>query len=292
MDGLGLRITDALANPILDDRRIDSMRELAEVLSVVGLDPRSGGGDMAFIGRAPIVQSPLPLATMAAVSLMAKAVSVADLWRFRGGTGQDLSVNLGQVLHRLCPFYDRKWELLNGYPPGNPADPNNPFMPTNMYPTRDGRRILLIEHLSGSQNQGACLLWVQRRPEGDRRGRPQMGRFCARGRDEPRRAAGNGCAQPEGISRGGARAVRRTHAVHRNREDCGQRPGAIPQSSKDTSERRARPGPRPHDCRVRLRAGVRLSRRRCPEHLASQRLRDGFQLLHRQCRHAVVHHGH
>jgi hypothetical protein len=46
---------------------------------------------------------------MAAVCLMAKAVSVADWWRFRRGTGQDLSVNLGQVLHRLCPFYDRKW---------------------------------------------------------------------------------------------------------------------------------------------------------------------------------------
>lgn len=144
MDGLGLRIIDALANPILDDRRIDPMRELAEVLSVVDLAPLSGGGEVAFIGRDPIVKSPLPLATMAAVSLMAKAVSVADLWRFRGGTGQDLSVNLGQVLHRLCPFYDRKWELLNGYPPGNPGDPTNPFMPTNMYPTRDGRRILLM----------------------------------------------------------------------------------------------------------------------------------------------------
>src|SRR5271168_675068 len=144
MSGLERRIIDALANPIFDDRRIDSMRELAEVLSVVGLDPFSGGGKIAFIGRDPIVKSPLPLATMAAVSLMAKAVSVADLWRFRGGTSQDLSVNLGQVLHRLCPFYDRKWELLNGYPPGNPADPTNPFMPWNMYPTRDGRRMLLM----------------------------------------------------------------------------------------------------------------------------------------------------
>jgi hypothetical protein len=113
MGELGRRITDALANPILDDRRVDPMRELTEVLGVVGLDPFSGGGEIAFIGRDPIVKSALPLATMAAVSLMAKAVSVADLWRFRGGTGQDLSVNLGQVLHGLCPFYDRKWELLN-----------------------------------------------------------------------------------------------------------------------------------------------------------------------------------
>jgi hypothetical protein len=53
-------------------------------------------------------------------------------------------VDLGQALHRLCPFYDRKWELLNGYAPGNPADPANPFMPTNIYPTRDGRRVLFM----------------------------------------------------------------------------------------------------------------------------------------------------
>jgi crotonobetainyl-CoA:carnitine CoA-transferase CaiB-like acyl-CoA transferase len=144
MGGLGRRIIDATSNQICDDRRVDPTRELAEVLGVVGLDRLSGGGKIAFIGGDPIVKSALPLATMAAVSLMAKAVSVADLWRFRGGVGQDLSVNLGQVLHRLCPFYDRKWELLNGYPPGNPADPTNPFMPTNMYTTRDGRRMLLM----------------------------------------------------------------------------------------------------------------------------------------------------
>ena len=87
---------------------------------------------MTFTGRDPIISSPLPFATMAAVALMAKAVSVATLWRFRGGQGQDLSINLGKALHRLCPFYDKKWELLNGYAPGNPADPKNPFMPTNI----------------------------------------------------------------------------------------------------------------------------------------------------------------
>ncbi len=80
MRELGRRIADALAKPIFDDRKIDPMRELAEVLGVVGLDPSSGGGEVAFIGRDPIVKSPLPLATMAAVGLMAKAVS-ASFWR-------------------------------------------------------------------------------------------------------------------------------------------------------------------------------------------------------------------
>jgi hypothetical protein len=138
------RIRAALASPISDDRTIDPLSELAAVLDGVGLDLGSAGGKITFSGRDPIVSSPLPLATMAAVGLMAKAVSVAEMWRFRGGAGQDLSLDLGMALRRLCPFNDRKWELLNGYPPGNPTDPTAPFMPTQMYPTRDGRRVLLM----------------------------------------------------------------------------------------------------------------------------------------------------
>jgi hypothetical protein len=75
---------------------------------------------------------------------MAKAVAMADLWRVRTGEAQDLSVDLRQVLHRLCPFYDKKWELLNGYAPGAPSDPANPFMPSHMYQTRDGRWMQLL----------------------------------------------------------------------------------------------------------------------------------------------------
>jgi crotonobetainyl-CoA:carnitine CoA-transferase CaiB-like acyl-CoA transferase len=141
---LSQRIRTALASPIRDDRTIDPLRELAAVLDGVGLDLGSAGGKVTFTGRDPIVSSPLPLATMAAVGLMAKAVSIAELWRFRGGAGQDLSLDLGMALRRLCPFNDRKWELLNGYAPGNPTDPTTPFMPTNMYQTRDGRRVLLM----------------------------------------------------------------------------------------------------------------------------------------------------
>ena len=89
---------------------------------------------------------------------MAKAVSVAELWRFRGGQSQDLSVNLGKALHRLCPFYDKKWELLNGYAPGNPADPKNPFMPTNIYRTRDDRRILFMNIYPGARSAALAFL--------------------------------------------------------------------------------------------------------------------------------------
>jgi hypothetical protein len=158
MGGLADRIRYALANPLTDDRAIDPMRELADLLREVGLEPKASGGAVTFTGRDPIISSPLPFATMAAVALMAKAVSVAALWRFRGGQGQDLSVNLGKALHRLCPFYDKKWELLNGYAPGNPADPKNPFLPTNIYRTRDNRRILFMNIYPGSRSAALAFL--------------------------------------------------------------------------------------------------------------------------------------
>ncbi len=158
MSGLADRIRHSLANPLREDHAIDPMRELADMLREVGLEPESGGGAVTFAGRDPIVSSPLPFATMAAVALMAKAVSVAELWRFRGGQSQDLSVDLGKALHRLCPFYDKKWELLNGYAPGNPADPKNPFMPTNIYRTRDGRRILFMNIYPGTRSAALAFL--------------------------------------------------------------------------------------------------------------------------------------
>src|SRR5258708_28695080 len=128
MSALAERIRGALANPLRRDDVIDPMRELGALLCEAGLDPASGGGTVSFTGRDPIVASPLPFATMAAVALMAKSISVAALWRFRGGAGQDMSVDLGQALPRLCPFYDREWEVLNGSAPGTPADPAPPFI--------------------------------------------------------------------------------------------------------------------------------------------------------------------
>src|SRR5207244_7777736 len=50
----------------------------------------------------------------------------------------DLAVNLGKALHRLCPFYDNKWELLNGYALRNPPDP--------IVFDRDGLHVLVVEN--------------------------------------------------------------------------------------------------------------------------------------------------
>lgn len=138
------KIRYAIANPLTNDQQISPELELEQVLSSVGLSVNDAGGKVSFYGKDPVINSPWPLASMAGVALAAKSVAVADIWKTRTGIGQDIHVDLRKVLHRLCPFYDKKWELLNGYPPGVPSDPNNPFMPSHMYQTRDGRWLQLL----------------------------------------------------------------------------------------------------------------------------------------------------
>jgi crotonobetainyl-CoA:carnitine CoA-transferase CaiB-like acyl-CoA transferase len=152
------RIKTALAEPLTSDDRIDPAKELQEVLSSVGLGSHDAEGTISFIGKDPVISSPWPLATMAGVSLMAKAVAFAGIWKTRTGEGQDLSVDLRRVLHRLCPFYDKKWEMLNGYAPGTPSDPTNPFMPSHMYQTRDGRWIQLLNIYPRTKSAALALL--------------------------------------------------------------------------------------------------------------------------------------
>jgi crotonobetainyl-CoA:carnitine CoA-transferase CaiB-like acyl-CoA transferase len=144
VEGMTKRIRSALASPITSDNALDPHKDLAEILASVGLEPSASGGSITFEGKDPILKSPWPLATMAGVALMAKAVAIADVWRYRTGRSQGLSLDLRQAPHRLCPFYDQKWELLNGFAPSTPNDPTNPFMPSHMYPTRDGRWMQLL----------------------------------------------------------------------------------------------------------------------------------------------------
>src|SRR5260370_9611307 len=151
------RIQTALASRITSDYVLDPTKDLAEILLSVGLKPSNCGGSIKFEGKDPILKSPWPLATMAGVSLMGKGVGMADLWRNTTGQGQDLSLDLGVAPHRLCPFYDQKWELLNGFAPGSPNDPSNPFMPSHMYPTRDGRWMQLLNIYPKAKTRGLAF---------------------------------------------------------------------------------------------------------------------------------------
>ena len=143
MPNLRDRITNALNSPMVDSQSIDPIEKLTNLLAITGHRIEDSGGTIQFIGRDPILSGPWPLATVGGVAMMAKSIAMADIWRFRTGEGQDIAVDLRKIPHRMCPFYDRKWELLNGFAPGMPSDPHNPFSPLIMYRTSDDRWIQL-----------------------------------------------------------------------------------------------------------------------------------------------------
>ncbi|MCW2778225.1 MAG: biosynthetic enzyme [Frankiales bacterium] len=137
---LAEQVAAAVASPATDDA-FDPGAALADVLAGIGMTPDDGGGRVVFAGADPVVPSTLRLGGAAAVALAAKSVAVAKLHRLRGGEGQDVGVDLRTAPHRLCPFYDRRWELLNGHPAGMPANPSQAFG-LRFYPTADGRWVM------------------------------------------------------------------------------------------------------------------------------------------------------
>ena len=134
------RLRAAVANPATSDE-FDPHTELAEVLAGIGMSPADTGGTITFRGADPVVPSTLRLGGSAAIALAAKSAAIAKLWRLRGGDGQDIEVDLRVAPHRLCPFYDRKWELLNGYPGATPANPSN-ALGFRFYRTADDRWVM------------------------------------------------------------------------------------------------------------------------------------------------------
>ncbi|WP_405056637.1 CoA transferase [Kribbella sp. NBC_01505] len=153
------RVRASLANPIRSeaDDHFDIQAALGEVLADVGFSADDCGGRVEFVGADPIVPSAVRLGAAPAIGLVAKSVALAALWRHRGGPGQDISMDLRKAPHRLCPFYDKKWELVNGLPPTNTADPGSPLslkfyragdgrwvMPLNIYPKLKSKTLKLL----------------------------------------------------------------------------------------------------------------------------------------------------
>lgn len=140
------RVRGAVASPAQDDS-FDVNAALDDVLEGIGLSCADGGGAVAFAGADPVVPSTLRLGAASAIALAAKSVAIAAMWRDRTGVGQDIAMDLRVAPHRLCPFYDRRWELLNGFPGATPANPSQALgftfhrtaddrwmMPLNPYP--------------------------------------------------------------------------------------------------------------------------------------------------------------
>ncbi|MDL2400286.1 CoA transferase [Rhizobium mayense] len=136
-------IQSKLENPA-HSPEFDMHAAVDQVLQEVGMSTADAGGTLTFYGRDPIIPSPFRFGTMAAVSLAAKSVAIAALWRDRTGEGQDLFVDTRKALRRFAGFYDRKWETINGRPPAL-TDPMNPFLELPLFrETSDGRHVVAL----------------------------------------------------------------------------------------------------------------------------------------------------
>ncbi|MEJ2887816.1 CoA transferase [Actinomycetospora aeridis] len=147
MSALTSRLEHAWAHPLTGDDGFDPVAELDDVLAPLGLSSGDAGGAVTVTGRDPVVPSPVRVGAAASIGLLAKSVAAAALHRDRGGPGQDVHVDLRAAPHRLCPFYDRRWERLGGYPVASSVERGNAMgfsffrcadgrfvMPQNMYP--------------------------------------------------------------------------------------------------------------------------------------------------------------
>lgn len=156
-------LTAALRAAPATTEDFDPHNALSELLSVVGLRETDCGGTVDFIGVDPIMPGTLRLAGGTAIALAAKSIAVAKIWQLRGGRGQDISMDLRVAPHRLCPFYDRKWELLNGYPMLDPVRVDDAFATSGFYRTADDRWVHPMGPYARLRNDTAALLGVPER---------------------------------------------------------------------------------------------------------------------------------
>ena len=90
-------LTSNLNNPV-SSSKFELNALLDSVLSGVGLSTAESGGKITFYGKDPIVPSSLRFGSMTAVTLAAKAVAAAGIWKFRSREGQDIM----SMYVRLC----------------------------------------------------------------------------------------------------------------------------------------------------------------------------------------------
>ena len=140
-------ILKALQHRIAAEDDFDINAALEIFLENFGLMMKDTGGSVVFTGKDPIVPSTIKFGTATAIGLAAKAVAVASIWKQRTGEGQDIAIDLRRVIHRLSPFFQGKWEKLNGYSPGFPTELASPFSP-HFYKTKDNRHVMPLDFYS------------------------------------------------------------------------------------------------------------------------------------------------
>ena len=158
-------LTARLKQPPATGDEFDIHSALDELLATVGMSSADAGGQVSFTGSDPIMPGTLRLAGATSIALVAKSVAVSSVWRQRGGEGQDISMDLRTAPRRLCPFYEGKWELLNGFPQKDPVMVSRAYATDSFYRTADDRWIHLMGPYAKLRQDHSRFLGVPEDPE-------------------------------------------------------------------------------------------------------------------------------
>ncbi|WP_432837998.1 CoA transferase [Dactylosporangium sp. CA-092794] len=133
---------------------------LGDVLDAVGLKVTDAGGKVHFYGGTdPLIDSPFLFANAAAVALAAKGVAASAIWRERGGSDQDIAIDVRKAFKRFMGFQDGLWEQINGRPPSFKWNKYNPFGEVPFFrATRDGRHVVALNVYPGLHQKALTLL--------------------------------------------------------------------------------------------------------------------------------------
>jgi hypothetical protein len=124
------------------NRSFDINRSFADLLDIVQLKPQDTGGAITFTGEDPIIPSNHRLGAIMAMGMMGPAAATQILYRMRGGSEQDLSVDLRGAVAHINPMALFK-PTSNGYPyQALFAAPSYNPMAFGIYKTKDGRSYL------------------------------------------------------------------------------------------------------------------------------------------------------
>lgn len=112
------------------------------LLEEMGLDRRDTGGRVTFAGLDPLRPTVLKVGAAAASIAAAGAIASAILWRQRGGTEQDIHVDLRKAFAYQSPWQDvlRDCTLMNG----NSVMVQPGYGGGFMLPTRDNRFVVAL----------------------------------------------------------------------------------------------------------------------------------------------------
>ena len=102
---LAERIIANYDNP-LQGNTIDVPAHVESLLRSLGATTSDSGGQVTYYGSDPITPDRLPYGSISAISLAAKAILIAKIWKERTGEGQDIHVDVRKSLRRLTPFLD------------------------------------------------------------------------------------------------------------------------------------------------------------------------------------------